>query len=722
MTATETRRSYCRMCMSACPLLVDVEDGVVTHVRGDSLNELYGGYTCVKGRAQPDLLSDPSRLLHSLKRVDGELVPVSVQTAMDEIAERIMAITDRYGPRAVAGYAGTMSGAAETSKPFFNALLKAIGTTLQFEPMTIDQPGKVIVRSLLGEWMAPPQSFDEPDVALFIGTNPLLTYIGLPISNPGKWLGAALDRGMDLIVIDPRRSDVARRATLHLQVEPGHDAHLLAAMIRVILDEGLWDREFVSTHVRGVEELHRRVASYVPSVVAAAAGIETDALVGAARLFAAGKRGYAVAGTGPNMSGPGTLIEYLVITLDTLCGHLPRAGDRIHNASVLAAPFTPKAQAKPPTPWALDERTRIRGLGRTMAGLPTAVLPDEILTPGEGQVRALLSWGGNPVVAFPDQVKTSRALRSLDLLVQVDPWLSATARLAHYVIATKMPLEVASVSTRADRLSSYGTPGYGIQGWGLPESHAQYTPAVVEPPAGAELIEEWQLFCGLAERMGTSLRIDTPAGPRNVTLDQLHDTDDVIDLVTQGSRVPLSRIKEHPEGTTVPEPVIVAGADPGWEGYLDVANADMMADLEQLAVHDPTTDPSDPRYPLRLVCRRHAHVFNSSHNIPATNRGRSYNPAFLHPDDLHDLGLRADASVTIVSAHGNIPAIVQEDANLRRGIVSMMFAYGRADGDPGDVRVVGSSPNRLLPDDEIFDRYSGQPRMSNVPVRIEAGA
>jgi anaerobic selenocysteine-containing dehydrogenase len=203
-----------------------------------------------------------------------------------------------------------------------------------------------------------------------------------------------------------------------------------------------------------------------------------------------------------------------------------------------------------------------------------------------------------------------------------------------------------------------------------------------------------------------------------VSIERGTTTDELIELVSEGSRVPLAEIKQHPSGARFPDPVVVvAPAQPGATGRLDVANTEMVSDLARLATDGMPKDDDDDDYPFRLVCRRHAHVFNSSCNIERTNRGRPYTPAFVHPDDLAALGAGAGDEVEIRSRIAVIPAIVEPDASLRRGVVSMMFGFGTG-SDEDDVRHLGSSPTRLVPSDRIFDRFTGQPRMSNVPVAL----
>jgi anaerobic selenocysteine-containing dehydrogenase len=304
---------------------------------------------------------------------------------------------------------------------------------------------------------------------LFVGINPLVTYTGLPAGNPGKWLNEQLEAGLQLIVIDPRRSDVAKRATLHLPARPGSDIHVIAAMIRVILTEDLMDGDFVARYTAGLETLREHLEPFTAERAAQVAGVAAEDIVAAARLFAGARRGFVMAGTGPHMSGYGTLAEYLLLDLETLCGHWLRAGEQVPNAGALLPARRYVAQPVGPSPARYGERLRTRGLRRTAAGLPTAALPDEILA---GEIKALISIGGNPVASWPNQLKTIDALARLELFVQVDPWLTASARQADYVVAPPMPLEVASSSVVLDVLSTMGT------GYSTAVPYAQYTDAV----------------------------------------------------------------------------------------------------------------------------------------------------------------------------------------------------------------------------------------------------
>jgi anaerobic selenocysteine-containing dehydrogenase len=721
--ATRTVPSVCRFCHAGCAILVDVErrDGQdrIVRIRGDRDNPVYRGFTCEKGRQLPEQHHHPDRLLHSMrKRRDGTHEPIASDAAIKEIAARLGDIIAAHGPRSVAIYTGTAGSRNPAARPMLNALMDAIGSPMRFDSNTIDQPGKAVAQALHGMWGAPPQDFDTAGVTLLIGINPFVSMAGgLPMPDPMRRVREAQARGMRLLVVDPRRTETASAADLHLQPRPGEDIAIVSGMLRVILTEGLADDDFCTTHVDGVASLAEAVAPFTPDHVAARAGIDADDLVEFARTFATAGRGVAISGTGPSFTGRGsTLLEYLVMVLNTLCGRYLRAGEQVWNPSVLLPPVAHKAQAVAPWPaHGFGEHMRARDLGEAACGLPTAALADEILWEGDGRVRALICLGGNPVAAWPDHEHTWKAIQALDLLVTCDIKMSATAKAAHYVVAPKLTLEMPGSTYVAEVMYYYAI------GFGLPVPYAQYTPAVVEPPAGSDLLEEWKLFWGIAQELGLPLelrpnfarptdepwRLDPDAPP---TLDEL------LAFLYQHSRVPLDVIKRHPRGAVFDsEPVLVEAGEPGWEGRLDVGNAEMLAELADAG---RSWWPDDPAFPYRLVCRRHVGALNSSgRDLPRMQR-LPYNPAFLHPDDLAALGLEPGDEIELRSATGVLQTVAAADATLRRGLVSITHAYGDVPGSELGFRAAGSNANLLVRADANHDRITGMPQLSNIPVAV----
>jgi anaerobic selenocysteine-containing dehydrogenase len=722
--STESRPTICRFCFNACGVLVDFEDGRPVRVRGDEDNPVYQGFICIKGQQILEARAHPERLLQSMKRGDdGAHRPIASGQAFDEIADRLGEIRDKYGPRSIATYAGTFSVANPATAAISTAWLKALRSRMAFSSNTIDQPGKAVAQALHGAWMAPCHDFMTSRVAMLFGANPLVAMSGgLPQGNPGRFVTDALARGMELIVVDPRRTELAQRATLHLQPRPGEDAALAAGILHVIFRDGLEDASFLEENVSGVEALRDAVSVFTPQFVAERADVPVEQIIDAARRFARAGRGVASAGTGPNMSGHGTLLEYLLLAINTACGRWLGEGERVANPGTLVPQFMAKAQAFGPyRAYGFGEQVRVRDLANTAAGMPTAALADEILLEGEGRVRALISIGGNPVVAWPDQLKTIEAMKKLDLLVQMDIKMSATARMADYVVATKVPLEMPGMTLLQDFLTMYS------QGFGYPESYGQYAPALLDVPEGSDLVDDWELFYETAKRLQLELKLKpvslTGPGQGEATVldyDNKPTTDDLCEILTSGARVPLAEVKMHPHGAVFPDHDIrVEAKDEGWEGRLDVGNTVLMQEL--CAIPDETIGgrADNDTYPFRLISRRMMTAYNSSgRDLPRLRSKWKHNPAFMNPADLDRLSLSTGDLVEIASDHSAIFGIVESDDTVREGLISMTHSFGDAPEHDGDIATIGSNTGRLTAVDRDYEPYTGMPRMSNIPVRV----
>ena len=701
--------AICRFCHATCGMVATLEDGRVTRLIGDIDNPMYAGYSCVKGRNYHAFHESPSRLRTPLRRrSDGGFESASSAAVLDEIAVRTRDILDRHGPRSVAMYGGTFSHFCPAGVMLRESFMDAIGSPMRFSNATIDQPGKPISMALHGKWGAGPQDFADADVCMLIGANPLVSmWGGIPSFNPAKRLHEARQRGLKLIVIDPRRTESARKADLHLQCLPGQDVPLLAAMLNVIITEGLCDRAFIEAETEGFGALAAAVAPFTPERVAPRAGIEAGSIIEAARMFARAQRGNVTSGTGPSMAPHGVLMDYLVLALNTVCGRWIKAGERMPNRGVLFRQFSGVARAeKPRAATGFGEALRVRGLTDTAAGLPTAALAEEILTPGEGQVKALFVVGGNPLLSWPNQAKTRRALESLELLVVVDPVLSETARHAHYVIGPRFGFESPAITFGNEGITVYGLS------LGYPEPFAQYQPQLIEPPAGSDVLEDWRIFYELGRRMGYPLAFR--GQPFDMSTPPT--TDGLLSQFVARSRVPLEEIKRHPHGAVFPDPKPCAEPrDAEWPHRLQLAAPVMIAELHGIAAQKseapapagPVMGGEGSALRLLLVSRREHALYNSvAHDLPALRRRLPHNPAHLNPVDAARLGVVDGATVEIASSVGRIRAVVHLAADVREGVVSI--AHGFAD----------ACTAALIDDATDYEALSGLPRMSAVPVTV----
>ena len=711
-----TRKTFCRFCHANCAIEVDIDGDRAVAVRGDISDPLFGGYTCMKGRELPAQANHPERLRSSQRRLpDGAFAAISSGDALDEIAGRLAAIRDRHGPRAIATYCGTYGFMNSAALPVALGFHQGLGSPSFYTSITIDQPAKVYLGSRVGAWLGGPQPFSRADVSMMIGNNPLTSHYAwqgsVPPFSPSRRLRDAKARGLKLICVDPRRTMVAQLADIHLQVRPGEDATLLAGMLRLILEEELHDREFCERHVTGLAELHRAIVDFTPEYVARRSDVPVADLIASARLFAQGPRGVATTGTGAEMATRGSLTEHLVQALNIVCGRFCREGEVAPYPRVLSAATPRKAQVQPPAPlWGEGfAKSRVRGLTQLGIEMPTAALADEILTPGDGQVRALICIGGNPLVAWPNQSKVERALGALELLVCIDIKLAQTARLAHYVIAPRISLERDDIATAPEIFYE--------------EPYARYTEALL-PPQG-DVLDEWEVYWEIARRLGT--QIVTAGGP--LPMDRKPSKFEVLEKITHGCRVPLARVRETTRegGRIFPEAELrVEPADPDATGRLQLVPEGIVAQTREM--RDETLDADgrvvDPDWPAThlLVCRRTRQYFNSTGQDLERLRVKGVtNHAHMHPEDLRALSLADDDIIEISTPHAQVLGVARASSDMKRGVVSMAHAFGARGDAPGDIRAHGASTNRLVNDEVAYDPITGHCRQSAIPVRVRRG-
>ena len=711
----ETRETFCRFCHAACPLHIDVEinstgartQEVVVAVRGIMEDPLFEGYTCIKGRQLADQHHAPDRLRNPLQRSDdGSFIEVTSKNALDDIAHRVQAIIAAHGPRAVATYTGTGAFQNSISMPVTQAFHSGIGSPSFYTSITIDQPAHLTSRLRMGAWEAGWQNFRDADVLLAIGYNPLVSSYapagGLQGTNPFVRLRRAKERGMKLIVIDPRRSELASFADLWLPVKPGEDPTLLAGLINVILQENLHDKDFCDRWVDQLDDLRSAVAPFNPEMVATRCEVEAADVLTAARMFAAGPRGTAGTGTGPNMAAHSTLMEHLALTLNAICGRVNREGDVLESGNFLYPGDTRRAQVIAPSDPAPGTPHRVRGLKGMPGEMLTNALAEEILEPGEGKVRCLFVCGGNPVVAFPDQLKTIAAMKDLELLVVIDHRMTPTAELAHYVIPPRLELERADVPTVMDRRFA--------------SAYVSYTPAVLQ--ADGDLLSEWEVFAGLAQRLGT--RIPLPGG--DLPLDGSADDDMVLDFSFAKSRLPMSEIRAKRSTIHEELAIKVVAADPDASARFAVAPPDVVEEISVVLSEKTGAEVINgfdaTKFPFRLISRRLKHVLNSlGREIPGLARVGTTNAAYMNPLDMRDLSLSDGELVRITSPSGEVVGVAEGSDTIKRGVISMSHSWGGSITDE-DVRLHGTPTNRLCTVDSGRDPINGMAIQSAIPIAV----
>ncbi|MFD8798938.1 molybdopterin oxidoreductase family protein [Streptomyces atroolivaceus] len=718
---TRTALRVCPLCEATCGLTLTIEGTSVTGARGDREDVFSRGFICPKGASFGGLDADPDRLRTPLVRKDGVLREATWTEAFDAIAAKIPALIEEHGKQAVGVFLGNPNVHTMAGGLYPPLLLSALGTRNVFTAGTLDQMPKHVSSGLLfGDAHAiPVPDLDHTAHLLLIGANPLESNGSLCTAPdfPGK-LKALRRRGGTLTVIDPRRTRTARLADRHAAIRPGTDALLLAALTQVVVEEKLADPGALAGHLDGYDELTEAIADFTPEAVAAACDVDADTIREIARELAAAPAAAVYGRIGSCTVEHGTLASWLIDVLNILTGNLDRPGGALFPLSATAR--APRAAA-PGKGFDLGRwRSRVSGHPEAKGELPAAALAEEIETPGEGRIRALIVIAGNPVLSAPDGDRLDRALaHGLDFMVSVDPYLNETARHADVVLPPPPPSQSAHFDFAFNSFAvrnqvRYSRPAVPLQEGRMDEGEilARLVLAVGgnhgAPPetvddlvitttlARAGLPEE--LAGNLTGRTGAERRLDLMLrlGPYDLTLEQLLARPHGIDLGPLKPRIPqVLRTRS---------------------GRIELFPAPIAADLPRLRASIGARPAG-----LVLVGRRHLRSNNSwMHNVAALRGGSNVCTLQIHPDDAARIGLAEGETARITAAGGEVDAPAEITDSVRPGVVSLPHGWGHS--RPGTrMSVAGAEPgvnvNQLL-DGTLLDPLSGTAVLNAVPVSV----
>lgn len=732
----------CPLCEAMCGLRVTVEDDRVTHIRADDDDVWSKGYICPKGATLGHLHHDPDRLRAPLVRDGARWCEVDWPEAFAAAARRVRGVIDRDGMDAVATYIGNPTAHSFSLSRYIGAFMVMSGITNIYSAGTVDQWPKNLVCALMygGMWSIPVPDLERTDHLLILGANPAASQGSLlAVANVLGKLDAIRKRGGHVAVVDPRRTTTAERADEWLPIRPGTDAALLLAMVQVLFAEGLVDLGPLATQVRGLDNLEALARPFPPERVAATCAVSADTIRRLARELAAAPNAAVYARVGTCTQEFGTLASWLVEVLNVLTGNLDRPG-----GSMFARPIAWSLTTIRPPEFAAGFtfgrwKSRVRGAPEIMGQYPVSCLAEEIAAPGKGQIKALVTIAGNPVISAPDAARLDAALPGLECMISVDNYLNETTRHADVILPGLSPFE----QPHYDEL---------IWAWAI-RNAGNYSPTIFAPESGH--LAEWEtlltlaaitsgqspesidvgalddaFFAGLAALKasetnspiaGRDLEEITGAyaagGPERM-LDFAIRTGPYGDAYgTRAGGLTLDALKAHPHGIDMgPLTPRLADVLSPHTDTVDLAPAHIAVDLPRLEQRLERRNDG-----LLLVSRRHLRSNNSwMHNLEPLMTGKPRCTLLLHPDDAAHIGLADGAVARLTSEAGSVRVPVEVSDEMMPGVVSLPHGWGH---DKDGVRLsvasahAGVNTNVLAPG-TLVDVPSGNAIVNGIPVNV----
>jgi anaerobic selenocysteine-containing dehydrogenase len=736
---TRTALRICPLCEATCGLTLTIDDGRVTGARGDRDDVFSAGFICPKGASFAELDNDPDRLTRPLVRRDGVLSDATWSEAFAVVADGLGAVIREHGGASVGVYLGNPNAHTVAGSLYPPLILRGLGTHQVFSASTLDQMPKHVA---LGYMYGSPVAFTVPDLdrtdhLVIIGANPLVSNGSLATAAdfPGK-LRALRKRGGRLTVIDPARTRTAELADRHIAPRPGTDGALLFAVAHVLFEEGLVAADLggIADHVNGLDDVRALATGFSPEAVSDHCGVPADDIRTLARELSAAPTAAVYGRIGTSTVEFGTLASWLVDVINVLTGNLDRPGG-------VMFPLGPSVPApRPPKPgrgfttgrW----HSRVSGYPEALSELPAAAMAEEIETPGDGQIKAMITIAGNPVLSAPDGARLDRALDGVGFMVSIDPYLNETTRHADVILPPPPPSQSPHFDFALNNLAvrnnvRYSPPvlpldgrpdeaeilsrialilyGVGVDGdpWLVDEqviatTLAKETADPASPVAGRAVDELTAMLVagpGYERRLDMMVRLG-PYGdafgsrPDGLTLERLKAVPHGIDLGPLQPRLP--EVLRTPSGR------------------VELAPQPLIADAERLRASLGATADG-----FVLIGRRHLRSNNSwMHNVPALAGGTNRCTLQMHPEDVAELGLAGTAKVK--GPGGELLAPVEPMPGMRRGVVSLPHGWGHGrDGTRLGVAAGQAGVNvNQLNDGNLLDPMSGTAVLNGIPVDI----
>ena len=689
--ARTVRFRACPLCEAICGLELRYEDGALSAIRGDAQDPFSRGHICPKGNAILDLEADPDRLRVPMQRCGDDWREIGWDEAFALAGDGLAAAQRAHGATAVAAYFGNPNVHHFGHIGYAPALLKLLRTPNVFSASSVDQwPHQLVAAQMYGhQFLLPIPDIDHTDYFLMLGANPIASNGSLmTVPDVAARLRALTARGT-LVVVDPRRTETALVASEHHFIRPGSDAWFLIAFLQALPAPRI---DAYGDRLRGLDEALAAIRAVDAGDVQARTGIAAATIARLARAFAAAPRAVAYGRVGLSTQAWGSLCQWLLQLINLVTGNLDRVGGALPNEP--AIPLTgPGTSAGARARW----RSRVRGLPEFAGELPVAALAEEIATPGTGQVRALLTIAGNPVLSTPNGCELERALGALDFYVAIDLYINETTRHANLILPPASPLTQYHYDLIFNALAVRRV--------------ARLNVPVAERAARERA--DWEIINGVAAAYARSAGKDWRDLPPPRAMI-------AAGLQRGASGLRVEDLENAPHGIDLGplQPSLLRRLETG-SGCIECAPRLLLDELQRLVLHAAPDDSGA----LRLIGRRDIRSNNSwMHNAPRLIKGKQRHHLLMHPDDLRARGIDDGARVRVRSRSGSIETEARASDTIMRGVACLPhgFGHGRAGMRIARAQALAGESYNDLSDAALLDVPSGNAALSGVPVWVEA--
>lgn len=703
-TAIATHYRACHLCEAICGLEIKTQGDEILSIKGDKEDPISKGYICPKATAIADIHNDPDRLRKPVKRVGEEWLEISWEEAINTTAQRLVETQERHGENSVGFFAGNPGVHNYGNMTHGSLLRRAVKTKNHFSATSLDQlPHQLTSHAMYGhQFLIPIPDIDRTDLMVIMGGNPLASNGSImTMPNAPKKLKDLQARGGKLVVIDPRRSETAEIASQHLFVKPGKDAYVLMAVIKTLFDEKLIKLGHLENHLDNLDVVEKSTQNFTLELAEQQSGISAADIKQLAIDLATTERSVLYGRMGVSVQEFGALCQWAIQIINILIGSLDVEGGALATSPAFA--YVKKGTSGGGH-FNLFQ-SRVSGLPEFGGELPAVTLAEEILTPGEGQIKAMVTIAGNPVISSTNSDDIDKAFESLDFFVAFDFYINATTRHADIILPPTSPLEHDHYDIAFFRLAV--------------RNSTRYNPAVFS--ANDDAMHDWEIFNAVSAKVSELKNKEFRPLPAPDLLVAYGIENDIYGQKQNPEMaLTMDKIKAAPHGIDL-GPLLPGFADrlATASGKIECAPQFLINDLKRLAEYATPNNPDE----LLLIGRRHVRSNNSwMHNYHRLVKGKPRWQLMMHPEDMQSRGLSDESEVTIESRVGQVTTTVIATDEVMRGVVSLPHGWGhnKKGVKMGIARKQEGVNCNVLTDDKFIDKASGNAALNGVPVKVSA--